>query len=143
MNIIIITCMSCKYKRGRTITKKKVLIVEDGVTGAMFLGKLVELWGYEICEIITSGIEAIKEAERQKPDIVLIDIHLKGEINGIVAAEWIHSRLGIPIIFMTGYLDEETKEKALIANPVGYLSKPLDYKKLNALIDSVVGNKNH
>ena len=117
--------------------KKKVLIVEDGKTGAMFLGRLVELWGYDMCGVVSSGIEAIKEAEQQRPDIALIDIHLQGDINGIVAAEWIHSNLGIPIIFMTGYLDEETEEKAKIADPVGYLSKPLDFKKLKELIGSI------
>jgi CheY-like chemotaxis protein len=117
--------------------KKKVLVVEDAKTGAVFLGRLIELWGYDMCRLVSSGIEAIKEAEQQRPDIALIDINLQGDINGIVAAQWIHSRLGIPVIFMTGYLDEETKEKAKIADPVGYLSKPLDFKKLKALIGSV------
>jgi CheY-like chemotaxis protein len=117
--------------------KKRVLIVEDGRTGAVFLGRLIELWGYDISRLVSSGIEAIREAEQQRPDIALIDIHLQGDINGIVAAEWIHSSLGIPVIFMTGYLDEETKEKAKIANPVGYLSKPLDFKKLRELIGAV------
>ena len=96
----------------------------------MFLGKILELWGYEICETVTSGEDAIKEAEIQKPDLVLMDINIYGQISGIEAAGKIRSQFGIPVIFMSGYSDEETKQKAFAAHPAGYFVKPLDYDKL-------------
>jgi CheY-like chemotaxis protein len=106
------------------------LIVEDEIVQAMFLGKILELWGNEVCETATSGEDAIKEAEIQNPDLVLMDINIHGEISGIEAAGRIRSQFGIPVIFMTGYSDEETRQKAYTAHPAGYFVKPLDYEKL-------------
>ena len=117
---------------------KKILIVEDEILEAMFLGKLLELWGYEICETATSGEDAIKESEIQNPDLVLMDIHIQGTINGIEAASKIRSQVGIPVIFMTGYSDEETRQKAYTAHPAGYFVKPLDYNELKETLMSIM-----
>jgi len=110
------------------------LIVEDEIVQAMFLGKILELWGYEICETATSGEDAVKEAAIQNPELVLMDINIRGEISGIEAAGEIRSRLGIPVIFITGYSDEETRQQAYAAHPAGYFVKPLDYDKLKEAI---------
>ena len=115
---------------GYKTIKKKILIVEDEIVQAMFLGKVLELWDYEICETATSGEDAIKEAEIQSPDLVIMDINIHGEISGIEAAGRIRSQFGIPVIFITGYSDEETRQKAYDAHPAGYFVKPLDYDKL-------------
>ena len=117
---------------------KKILIVEDEILEAMFLGKLLELWGYEIGETATSGEEALKESGIQNPDLVLMDIYIHGKINGIEAAGKIHSQFGIPVIFMTGYSDEETRQKAYTAHPAGYFVKPLDYDKLKETLMSIM-----
>ena len=117
------------------------MIVEDEIIEAMFLGEILKLWGYEICEIATSGEDAIKEAEIQKPDLVLMDINMHGQINGIEAAGRIRSQTGIPVIFMTGYSDEETRQKAYTAQPAGYFVKPLDYNKLKEALLSIMHQK--
>ena len=117
------------------------MIVEDEIIQAMFLGKILELWGYEICETATSGEDAIKEAEIQNPDLVLMDISIHGEISGIEAAGKIRSQFGIPVIFMSGYSDEETRQKAYTAHPAGYFVKPLDYDKLKETLMSIMYQK--
>lgn len=107
----------------------------------MLLEHILELWGYEICESVTSGEDAIKEAEINKPDLVLMDISIQGTIGGIEAAFRISSALRIPVIFMTGYSDEETEQKAYTTNPAGYFVKPLDYAKLEEALMLIMHQK--
>ena len=108
--------------------KAKILIVEDDAIISMDLYHTFRLWGYEMCEQVSSAEEAIKKAEQEKPEVVIMDIKLNGEINGIVAALQIHSCFGIPIIFISGYSDsdKEIREKSRIAESSGYFNKPLD-----------------
>ena len=117
--------------------KKKILIVEDEVITAMSLQHLLEHWGCGKCEKVSSGKEAIEKAMSEKPDIVLIDINLRGEPNGIEAAKQLQARFCVPIIFITGYSDEETVKEAKKIKPVGYFVKPLDFNKLRSTIESV------
>jgi DNA-binding NtrC family response regulator len=117
--------------------KKKILIVEDEVITAMSLQHLLEHWGCGKCEKVSSGKEAIEKAISEKPDIVLIDINLRGETNGIETAKQLQARFCVPIIFITGYSDEETIREAKKIKPVGYFVKPLDFNKLRSTIDSV------
>ena len=114
------------------------MIVEDEIVQAMFLGKVLELWDYEICETATSGEDAIREAEIHNPDLVLMDINIHGKISGIEAACNIRSRVGIPVIFMTGYSDEATRQRAYDAHPAGYFVKPLNYDKLKELLTLIM-----
>ena len=117
--------------------KKKILIVEDEVITAMSLQHLLEHWGCGKCEKVSSGKEAIEKAMSEKPDIVLININLRGETNGIEAAKQLQARFCVPIIFITGYSDEETIKEAKKIKPVGYFVKPLDFNKLRSTIESV------
>ena len=117
---------------------KKILIVEDEIIEAMFLGEILKLWGYEVCGTATSGEDAIKEAEIQNPDLVLMDVNIHGKISGIEAASKIRSQAGMPIIFVTGYSDEETRQKGYTAHPAGYFVKPLDYDKLKEALMSIM-----
>ena len=117
--------------------KKKILIVEDEVITAMSLQHLLEHWGCGKCEQVSSGKEAIEKAMSEKPDIVLIDINLRGETNGIEVAKQLQARFCVPIIFITGYSDEETIKEAKKIKPVGYFVKPLDFNKLRLTIESV------
>lgn len=107
----------------------------------MFLGEILELWGYEVCGTATSGEDAIKEAEIQNPNLVLMDINIHGNISGLEAAIKIRSQAGMPIIFVTGYSDEETRQKAYTAHPAGYFIKPLDYDKLKEALMSIMHQK--
>ncbi len=117
------------------------MIVEDEIIEAMLLGEILKLRGYDICETATSGEDAIRETEINHPDVVLMDISIHGKINGIEAASKIRSLFGIPVIFMTGYSDDETRQKAYTINPAGYFVKPLDYDKLEEAIMSVINEK--
>jgi len=119
------------------MTRKKILIVEDEVITAMSLQHLLEHWGCGKCEKVSSGKEAIEKAMSEKPDIVLIDINLRGETNGIEVAKQLQARFCVPIIFITGYSDEETIKEAKKIKPVGYFVKPLDFNKLRLTIESV------
>ena len=107
----------------------------------MFLGEILKLWGYEICETATSGEDAIKEAQIQNPDLVLMDISIHGKMSGIETASKIRSQVGTPVIFITGYSDEETRQKAYTAHPAGYFVKPLDYDKLEEALMSIMHQK--
>jgi CheY-like chemotaxis protein len=119
------------------ISGKKILIVEDEIIIALSLGELLEHWAYELCEPATSGKEAVGKAESEQPDVILMDVNIKGEIDGIQAAREITSRFNIPIIFMSGYPESEIREKARINSAVEYLSKPLDYDKLRKTLQSL------
>ena len=120
------------------MVKTKILIVEDEIITVMSLQHLLELWGYRMCGQASSGKEGIEKAEREKPDIALIDISLSGEMNGIEAARQIRSRFSIPVIFITGYSDKETMREIEDTQPAGCFVKPLDFNKLKTTLDSLV-----
>ena len=118
--------------------KKKILIVEDEAIAAMAIEDMIEKMDYQVCASVSFGEEAIKIAFAERPDLVLMDIHIHGQIDGIEAAGRIRE-LDIPIIFTTGYFDAKMKKKAAALKPVAYLVKPLDHEQLKAIIRSVVG----
>jgi CheY-like chemotaxis protein len=115
----------------------KILLVEDYLIQSMGLWNLLNYWGYEMCRQVTSGEEAIETVREEKPNVVLMDINLEGEMNGIDAAMEIRSRFGVPVIFTTAYSDKKTIEVARTAEPAGYFVKPLDLYKLRSMIDSI------
>lgn len=104
----------------------KILIVEDEVIAAMALRRAFVRRGYEVCPLVSSGAEAIVKADLERPDVVLMDIQLQGEVDGIAAGKEIAGRLGIPVAYMTGFPDAEMMEKASAVNPLGYFVKPID-----------------
>jgi len=116
---------------------RKILIVEDEALFAMDLGQRLKGKGYVLCETALKGKKAVEIVEREKPDLVLMDINLKGEISGIDAAREIRLRFGVPVIFMTGYSDENTKEAAMLVQPAGFVTKPFNVDELLVLIDSI------
>jgi CheY-like chemotaxis protein len=117
---------------------KKILIVEDEAIAAMAIEDMIEKMGYPVCASVSFGEEAVKIAYAEKPGLVLMDIHIHGQVNGIEAAGRIRE-LGIPIIFTTGFFDAKMKKKAAALKPVAYLVKPLDHGQLKRLIQSVMG----
>lgn len=112
----------------------RILVVEDEfVTGLEIRARLEDL-GYKVLDVLDTGEEAILLAEKLLPDIMIMDITLRGEMNGIKAAEIIRKKLTIPIIFLTAHSDESTIQKAIQSEPFGYLIKPLDERALNTTI---------
>ncbi len=117
--------------------KIKILIVEDEVITARFMQIRLGSLGYDVCKPVAKGEEAIVSAEKEKPDLILMDILLAGEIDGIDAAEKILSFCEIPIIFITGYQDEVYMKRAGKLNPAAYLIKPIDIYDIESVIKSL------
>ncbi|MBM4241491.1 MAG: PAS domain S-box protein [Euryarchaeota archaeon] len=113
----------------------KILIVEDEGLTAMELQRKLKNWGYEVPTFAFSGKDAINKVKEVKPDIVLMDIVLKGRIDGIEAAKEIIDDYNIPVIYVTAYGDEETFQRAKMTDPAGYMLKPFDENELRKKIE--------
>ena len=120
------------------IEKKKILIVEDEVMLSAWLKMQLEDEGYEVCGSFTTGEEAIEFVHNTKPHLILMDINLVGEIDGIEAAVVITEKSKIPIIFMTGYEEPEVVERAQKTKPVAYLTKPIEIWDLKPIFESIL-----
>ena len=116
----------------------RVMIVEDERIIALDLQNQLKNMNYQVCRVVASGALAIQYASDLKPDIVLMDIHLEGTMDGIDAAREIHRRFKIPIIFLTAYAEEATLQRAVVALPYGYLVKPVSPLELNATLKMAV-----
>ena len=113
----------------------KILIVEDEVIVARDIEDMVKARGYGVPSIAYSGEAALKKVEEIKPDLVLMDIVLKGAIDGIETAERIHDRANIPIVYLTAYAEDKTIERAKVTEPFGYLLKPFEERELHTAIE--------
>ncbi|MBF0607061.1 MAG: histidine kinase dimerization/phosphoacceptor domain -containing protein [Candidatus Magnetobacterium sp. LHC-1] len=114
--------------------KARVQIVEDEGIIALSLTRKLEKLGYIITSVVPSSEEAIKKAETDMPDIILMDIAIQGDMDGIDTAAEISRRFNIPIIFMTAYADEQLLERAKITEPYGYIVKPSTDKEIHIMI---------
>ena len=115
--------------------KVKILVVEDERVVALALEKCLTQLGHEVVALVTSGQEAVRKAEELQPDLVLMDIRLKGDMDGIEAAIRIYKTFNIPILYLTAYSDDSTLERAREANPYGYILKPFEEKALKSAIE--------
>ncbi|MGF7118474.1 PAS domain S-box protein [Methanobacterium oryzae] len=102
----------------------KILIVEDEAITAIDVKNTLESMDFEVVSVVFSGEEAIKKAEELKPDLIIMDIHLKGEIDGIEAAKKIMTFFDIPVIYLTAYSDKKTFQRAKLTEPYGFITKP-------------------
>ena len=112
----------------------KVFIVEDEAITALDIRKTLEKLNYEIVGIKDSGEAALKIIDKADPDIVLMDISLKGELDGIETARLINIQKRIPIVYLTAHYDDDTIDRSKSTNPYGYLLKPLNDRDLNSCI---------
>ena len=117
------------------ITPARILVVEDDVNVAAVLEARLESFGYTVCEIAPSGPKAIACSETHDPDLILMDILLEGDMNGIEAAEQISGKSNVPIIFITCLNDPAILDRAIKTNPSGYLVKPYDNAELRSCIE--------
>ncbi|MFQ5824811.1 MAG: sigma 54-interacting transcriptional regulator [bacterium] len=115
----------------------RILIVEDELIVAKNMQNKLKRLGYDVPTLASSGDEAIKKAEqmRPRPNLVLMDIKLKGDIDGVEAAKQIRDRFNIPVIYLTGYSDEKTLQRAKKTAPFGYVLKPIEARELHATIE--------
>lgn len=123
------------HHEGITMSDISILVVEDETIVAMGIKKMLEKNGYSISSIATSGEEAITKADLLYPDLILMDIMLKGEMDGIDAAGTIREKFDIPFIYLTAHADENMLERAKATQPYGYISKPFKEKDLRANIE--------
>ncbi len=119
------------------MVKVKILLVEDECIEAMDIQQILESFGYEVPSIASSGEEAVKKAIEFEPDLILMDIELKGNMNGIEAASKI-KKLEIPVIFITAYTDEFIIKKAKGAEPYGFLMKPFNAMGFRLNIETAI-----
>jgi PAS domain S-box-containing protein len=124
------------------MTSAVILIVEDERITAEDIRAGLKLAGYEVPVIVSSGEEAVQQAGKIKPDLVLMDIKLEGEMDGIDAACEIRKLYDIPVIYLTAYSDEKTVERAKLTEPSGFLvkdhgiiTKPFEESELHAAIE--------
>lgn len=118
-------------------SKKKVLIVEDDVFQSFYVEKMLLKLSYDVVGKTTVGQDAIAKAAELKPDIILMDITLKGEMDGITAVEEIKKENDIAVIYITSSEDEEIYERARKTNFLDYLIKPIMIDKLKKSLKKV------
>ncbi|GAB4313341.1 MAG: hypothetical protein Kow0019_12740 [Methanobacteriaceae archaeon] len=119
------------------MSHKKILVVEDESIEAMDIKKNLESFGYEVPYIASYGDEVIQKAREINPDLILMDIVLKGKVDGIDAAEKI-KKLDIPVVYLTAHSEKTTIERAKITEPFGYILKPYQSKDLALTIEMVL-----
>lgn len=115
--------------------RHNILIVEDEMVISMELAATLKRLGYEISGQAISGEEAVKKADELLPDLILMDIRLQGDMDGIEAAGIIRSRHDIPVVFLTAHSDEATLKRAIEIQPSGYLIKPFRDRELYSTIE--------
>ncbi len=113
----------------------RILIVEDEGLIARDIENMVKSAGYEVCGVVQSGEEAVRQAEALEPDLILMDIILQGNMDGIEAARLIRERWGLPVIYLTSHADESTLERAKKSEPLGYTLKPVEQKELTTVME--------
>jgi DNA-binding LytR/AlgR family response regulator len=115
--------------------KTNVLVVEDESIVSKDIQHSLKKLGYNVVGAASTGERAFELAASEKPDIILMDIMLKGEMNGIETASRVKEELQIPVIYLTAYADESTLEKAKVTEPYGYIIKPFKEVDLHTSIE--------
>ncbi|MFN2454113.1 MAG: response regulator [Pyrinomonadaceae bacterium] len=117
------------------MSAEKILVVEDEGIIAKDIQSSLRGLGYDVPCVVSSGEEAVAKVAEIEPDLVLMDIMLKGALSGINAAQLIRDRFGIPVIYLTAYADNSTLERAKVTEPFGYIIKPFEERELQTTIE--------
>ena len=117
------------------MSDKRILIVEDDAIVAMTIEDSLHEMGYSVVGRAANANDAIKIAEDEKPDLILMDIRIQGDRDGIEAASEISRAYNIPIIYLTAYADKELLDRAKQTEPYGYIIKPYDERDLQSVIE--------
>jgi signal transduction histidine kinase len=118
--------------------KTKVMVVEDERIVALNLQRRLAKLGYEISSVVTSGSQALRHIEQDRPDIVLMDVNIEGDIDGIETASRIPEEYNLPVVYLTAYSEEVTLQRARTTQPYGFLLKPISERELHATIQMVL-----
>lgn len=117
------------------MSKTKILVVEDELITAKAIRSALKSLGYDVLDIVTSGEEAIQKTSEVRPDLILMDIILAGEMDGIETASQIKDRFNIPIVYLTAHADDATLQRAKITEPYNYILKPFEDRELHIAIE--------
>jgi DNA-binding NarL/FixJ family response regulator len=117
------------------LAKSRILIVEDEGIVSLHIKQALKNLGYEAAGLVNSGDDAIIKATEIRPDLVLMDIVLKGAVDGIDAAEKIRAIVNIPVVYLTAHADESTLRRAKTTGPFGYIVKPFRERDLHIAIE--------
>jgi diguanylate cyclase (GGDEF)-like protein/PAS domain S-box-containing protein len=117
------------------MSKARILVVEDESLVAKSIYNMLTGLGYEVPAIVSSAQEAIRKAKDTHPDLVLMDIMLKGTMDGVGAATEIRNKFGIPVVYMSAFADESTLKRAKITQPFGYVLKPFEERDLYTAVE--------
>jgi len=120
------------------MSANKILIVEDEAVVSLDVTRRLEKMGYEVMGRIASGEEALELIEKERPDLVLMDINLQGEMDGIETATKLYKEYNLPVIYLTAYAGESTLERAKESKPYGYILKPFKERELHAAIEIAI-----
>lgn len=120
------------------MSKTNILVVEDESIVSKDIQHSLNKLGYNVVGAASTGEKALELARSERPDIVLMDIMLKGDMNGIETAEIIRNELSVPVVFLTAYADESTLSKAKITEPYGYIIKPFKEIDLHTSIEMAI-----
>jgi CheY-like chemotaxis protein len=131
--------MTCIEKGCDMARKIKILIVEDEALTALLLSRNLQLKGYDTSQPVATGEAAIQMAGADRPDVAIMDIRLAGGMDGIETAGELIARYNLPIIFMTGYSDEATINKAAALKPAAYLIKPVTPDHIEPVLVELFG----
>jgi PAS domain S-box-containing protein len=116
----------------------RILIAEDEGIVAEDLRRSVQNFGYQVSAVVAEGEEAVRQCRETRPDLVMMDIMLDGDMDGIEAADIIHSLHDVPVIYLTAYADDKVLERAKRTEPCGYLLKPVAKAELRATIETAL-----
>ncbi len=121
-------------------SRLKILVVEDEPSIAESLSDILELLGHEVLSVAESGEEAILQLCEEEPQLILLDIQLKGKMDGIEVAKLIKDKYNIPFIFTTAFADSDTIQRAIKEGPFGYIVKPYGIKDITVAIEVAMAN---
>ena len=117
------------------VEKARIMVVEDEAVISMEIQDRLTKMGHSICGTAASGEEAVSVATAKRPDLILMDVQLRGEVDGVQTAKQIRDLVEIPVIYLTAFADDRTVERAKLTQPFGYLIKPFSEKELYAAIE--------
>ena len=118
--------------------KSRILIVEDEILVREDIEDCLEDLGHEVVSVASTGAEALSQIPTARPDLVLMDIRLKGDMDGVETARQIRTNFRLPVIFLTAHADDATLQRAKAADPVGYIVKPFAETTVNAVIQTAL-----
>jgi CheY-like chemotaxis protein len=123
---------------GESMSAVRILIVEDESIVAKDVQKTLQGMGYDVPAISLSAEDALVKVQENRPDLVIMDIILSGEMNGIEAANLIRERHNIPVLFLTAYMDDKIRKAARITETFEYVIKPLDERELRDSVEKAI-----